>query len=189
MFDGIEFNDEFAADPYSKERVVVVGLVDKFTETTYDIEEIDAAILNLRTPVTAKAYDVTYDDYAELVVEDEMGYYNPKYLGHDLVINQDGTKSITPYVPNTANSYANLVANPDKAIANAVMWDEGVHESINDAIEALRQKQLIVDQGGENRVAGINAIEGGYRVNGDHPAAGGTDITPTNDYQFSVDGV
>lgn len=189
MFDGFEFNDEFAADPYSKEKVVVVGLVDKFTETTYDIEEIDAAILNLKTPVTAKAYDVTYDDYAELVVEDEMGYYNPKYLGHDLVINQDGTKSITHYVPKSANSYANLVTNPDKAIANAVMWDEGVHESINDAIEALRQKQLIVDQGGENAVAGINAIEGGYRVSGDHPDAGGTDITPTNDYQFSVDGV
>jgi len=187
-FGNLTFDDNFAADPYSKEKVVVVGFEDKFTEDSYDISEIDEEILKLKTYKVAKAYDVTYDDYAELVVEDEMGYYNPKYLGHDYV-RTAGVGSITFFTASGAGSYATMYAdNLDKAIANATMWDDGVHDSINDAIDALKQKKLIIDQGEDSGVAGINAIQGGYKVSDDKPDAGDTDLVNTNSYQFSVEG-
>ena len=187
-FGNLTFDDNFAADPYSKEKVVVVGFADKFTEDSYDISEIDEEILKLKTYKVAKAYDVTYDDYAELVVEDEMGYYNPKYLGHDYV-RTAGVGSITFFTASGAGSYATMYAdNLDKAIANATMWDDGVHNSINDAIDALKQKKLIIDQGEDSGVAGIDAIQGGYKVSDDKPDAGDTDLVNTNSYQFSVEG-
>lgn len=180
-FTGIDFNDNFAADPYSKEKVVVVGLVNKFTENDYDLEEIDAQILQLKNPLTAKAYDVTYDDYAELVVEDEMGYYNPTYLGDEY----DKTEGVAFFGEDGKGTYAEEYANNlDRAIAGALMWDEGVHNSINDAIAALKQKKLILDYGVSNDAAGINSISGGYRVSASAPEHGGTDLIPDNYYVY-----
>lgn len=189
MFGDIDFNDtDFAAGPHSSEKVVVVGLADKFTESSYDLEEIDTYIISLKNSVAAKAYDVTYSDYAELVVEDEMGYYNPKYLGHDYVRTQ-GVGSITFFTASGAGSYATMYAdNLDKAVANAVMWQDGVHDSINDAIDALKQKKLVIDYGEDSGISGINSIQGGYKVSDDKPDAGTSDITSANNYEYSVDG-
>ena len=183
IFGDIVFNDQFAANPKSKEKVVVVGLTDCFTEDSYDIEEIDKTILDLKTPVTAKAYDVTYSDYAELVIEDEMGYYNPAYLGKAI------DKTTTPYTLTPFNpSYAEEVANVDAALANAVMWGDGVHNSINDAIDALKQERLILDQGSGSATSGIASITGGYKVSDDKPLAGDTDLTEDNDYTYGSTG-
>lgn len=189
MFGDIDFNDtDFAGGPHSSEKVVVVGLADKFTESSYDLEEIDTYIISLKNSVAAKAYDVTYSDYAELVVEDEMGYYNPKYLGHDYVRTQ-GVGSITFFTASGAGSYATMYANNlDKAVANAVMWQDGVHDSINDAIDALKQKKLVIDYGEDSGISGINSIQGGYKVSDDKPDAGASDITTANNYEYSVDG-
>ena len=179
FFGDIVFNDAFAAEAKSKEKVVVVGLSGKFTETTYDIEEVDKVILGLKDVVNAKAYDITYDDYAELVIEDEMGYYNPTYIGKEV------DRSTTPYTLTPFNpSYAEEVTDVDSALANAVMWGDGIHNSINDAIDALKQERLVLDQGAASAVAGIAAITGGYKVSDDEPAAGGTDITDDNNYTY-----
>lgn len=189
MFGDIDFNDtDFAGGPHSSEKVVVVGLADKFTESSYDLEEIDTYIISLKNSVAAKAYDVTYSDYAELVVKDEMGYYNPKYLGHDYVRTQ-GVGSITFFTASGEGSYATMYANNlDKAIANAAMWQDGVHDSINDAIDALKQKKLVIDYGEDSGISGINSIQGGYKVSGNKPDAGTSDDIPANNYEYSVDG-
>ena len=187
-FGNLTFNDNFAADPYSKEKVVVVGLANKFTEDTYDLKEINEEIIKLKTYKVAKAYDITYDDYAELVVEDEMGYYNPKYLGYKYSRN-NGAGTVDFFTATGAKSYATMFADKlDKAIANAVMWDDGVHNSINDAIDALKQKKLVLDYGEVNAASGIDAIQGGYKVSDDKPNPGDTDLVEGNSYQFSVDG-
>ena len=47
IFGDITFNDEFAGAPNSDEKIVVVGLAGKFTEGTYDVEEINEYIKNL----------------------------------------------------------------------------------------------------------------------------------------------
>lgn len=193
-FGDLTFSSDFAADPNSKEKIVVVGLTGKFTENSYDLEEIDDEILKLKNPHVAKAYDVTYDDYAELVVEDEMGYYNPKYLGHDYV-RTAGVGSITFFTASGAGSYATMYANNlDRAIANATMWDAGQHDSINDAIDALKQKKLVIDYGVSSDAAGISSISGGYKVtdidphsSAVSPSAGYSDLVSTNTYIYNGD--
>ena len=161
IFGSIAFDDNFTIAPHSTEKVVVVGLDGKFDEATYDIDEINEVIGNLTESVEAKAYDVTYTDYAELVVEDEMGYYNPEFLGYQY---DKKNQSITGFTEE--NSYAKLFPGDkaDEAIENAVMWGDNLHYSINDAIDALRQKQLILDASEANGTAGIDAIFGGYKV-------------------------
>jgi hypothetical protein len=66
-----------------------------------------------------------------------MGYYNPKYLGKYVYDNLT-KKKVMNFFNNTDNKYIDAYSEYDRAIANAVMWDEGVHDSINDAIDALR---------------------------------------------------
>jgi len=108
----------------------------KFDEGSYDIDEINETISKLKDYVEAKAFDVTYNDYAELVVNDEMGYYNPDFLGYAFNRKE---QTMTPFDDtNTYKKYAGEKL--DNAIADAVMWEDGVHYSINDAIDALRQK-------------------------------------------------
>ena len=186
IFGDVAFNDNFAAAPKSAEKVVVAGLVGKFDESTYDLEEVNGVIAQLRDTLEAKAYDVTYNDYAELVVEDEMGYFNPKFLGKDYVRKQ-GVGSITFF---GANGYKEYVGdNVDVAIKDAEMWSDGVHYSINDAIDALRQKKLVLDTSETNGAVGIESIFGGYKVGSKEDPKAGTEDTVNADniYNYKVD--
>ena len=189
MFGDIAFNDDFAAAPFSTQKVIVAGLEGKFDEDSYDFDEINEVIGQLRDTIEAKAFDVTYTDYAELVVEDEMGYYNPKFLGKNYK-RTHGVGSITFF---GEGGYRETFGdNVDVAIEDATMWSDGVHYSINDAIDALRQKLLILDASEGNGAAGISDIFGGYRVASETtPDAGKEDIPAdgyeNNKYKFSTD--
>lgn len=186
MFGEITFNDNFAAAPYSKSKVVVIGLIDRMTEGTYDISEVNDAINGLTKTYTAKAYNVTYGEYAELVVEDEMGYYRPDFLGYAYERNADGTASMTKFDATGANSYAQLMT-PDRAILNAQMWDKGVHYSINDAIAALRQKKQVLDSDTDSTSSALESIFGGYKVGEtDKPDTGNSDLKDNNTYSYKT---
>lgn len=199
MFGEITFNDNFAAAPHSTEKVVIAGLAGKFTDGTYDLDEIQSTIKGLTQTYSAKAYDVVYDNYAELVVEDEMGYYNPAFLGYEYErVNGKGVMtSFTNYYSYAAWSETSELGR-DAAIAFAKMWEDGVHYSINDAIDALRQKQKILDRSEPNGIKGINSIFGGYKVSSNDeksdyvtdPEVGheDTDEEYNNIYKYSVDG-
>lgn len=191
IFGDITFDDNFAATPYSTEKIVVAGLSDKFDEANYDLEEVNEVISGLTETITAKAYDVVYNDYAELVVEDEMGYYNPKFLGKDYK-RVKGNGQISFF--DDSSAYVSYVGedNVDVAIEDAVMWSDGVHYSINDAIDALRQKKLIIDASEDSGVAGIENIFGGYKVSStETPDPGKEDIVADgytdNLYSYKVD--
>lgn len=186
MFDNLVFNDNFAVAPNSTERVVVCGLSGRFTQTGYDLDEVREAISNLTKTYDAKAYNVLYTDYAELIVEDEMGYYNPKYLGNNYQRNMNGTASITFFDEN--RTYESEYKDIDYALDGAEMWGKDEHYSINDAIDALRQKKKVIDAGEESGLVGINSIYGGYKVNDEKPLAGETDLIDTNLYNYKVDG-
>lgn len=186
MFDNLVFNDNFAVAPNSTERVVVCGLSGRFTQTGYDLDEVREAISNLTKIYDAKAYNVLYTDYAELIVEDEMGYYNPKYLGNNYQRNMNGTASITFFDEN--RTYESEYKDIDYALDGAEMWGKDEHYSINDAIDALRQKKKVIDAGEESGLVGINSIYGGYKVNDEKPLAGETDLIDTNLYNYKVDG-
>ena len=206
MFGDITFNDNFSSTPYSTERIVVVGIAGKMTEETYDIEEVAEEIKKLTTTYTAKGYDVIYNDYAELVVEDEMGYFDPAFLGYDFK-REHGLGAISFFKSKATNdnkkngnekvvykNWAKERKGVDMAISAANMWDEGVHYSINDAIDALRQKQKVLDANTEDGVAGIRSIFGGYRVswrkkNGELSVIpGDDDIDENRYYDFSANG-
>lgn len=186
IFENLVFNDNFAAAPNSTEKMVVCGLSGRFTKTGYDLDEVRAAISSLNTEYSAKAYDITYLDYAELLVEDEMGYFNPKYLGNNYQRKVDGTAVISFFDSN--RPYSSEYPDIDFAIDGAEMWGKNEHYSINDAIDALKQKKKILDAGEESRLAGINSIYGGYRVNDVKPNPGDTDLIQKNKYKYSVDG-
>lgn len=186
MFDNLVFNDNFAVAPNSTERVVVCGLSGRFTQTGYDLDEVREAISNLTKIYDAKAYNVLYTDYAELIVEDEMGYYNPKYLGNNYQRNMNGTASITFF--DEDRTYESEYKDIDYALDGAEMWGKDEHYSINDAIDALRQKKKVIDAGEESGLVGINSIYGGYKVNDEKPLAGETDLIDTNLYNYKVDG-
>lgn len=160
---GLAFEDCYALSPNSSERVVVLGFDSNlnddrdnasWTDADYDVNEINETLNNLTGSFTAKAYDVTYGSYAELVVEDEMGYYNPKFLGTSY------NKTTKKVEGNYASVYASKI---DSILANAQMWGDGVHFSINDAIDALRQVQKKIDSDNSS-TDGIKDVYGGYRV-------------------------
>lgn len=196
MFGDFDFNDGFASAPKSTDRIVVAGLVGKFDESSYDLDEIKEAFSALTNSIEAKAYDVTYTDYAELVVEDEMGYYNPAYLGNNYTRSNgngtiqffaDASAYIAAVDPNNEGKY-------DPAIAGAVMWGDDKHYSINDAIDALRQKKLVLDTASELGAGGLANVFGGYKVsskdNGDVEPTPGTEDTDNADnlYGYTIEG-
>ena len=165
LFGGFEFNDNFAAAPNSKEKVVVVGLAGRISENLYDEEEINAAIKDLTDTIEAKAYDVTYTDYAEIVVEDEMGYYLPQQLGYAY---DKSLKAVTFF--NDSFTYEDFAADRrgvDLGIAGAVYtWGDGKHYSINDAIDALKQEKQVVDNSVDTATTGATRVFGGHKVQG-----------------------
>ena len=155
------FEDCYSLAPNSSERVVVLGIgtapsVDRseasWTDADYSVNEVNEALNSLTGSFTAKAYDVVYGMYAELVVEDEMGYFNPKFLG----TSYDKTDRI---VKGDYTTYPNK----DSVLAGAQMWGENIHFSINDAIDALRQAQKEIDADSTS-AEGIGGIYGGYKV-------------------------
>lgn len=174
LFGNFTFSDEFAAAPNSTEKVVVLVYAGKDTDTTYDTEEVRAEIDKLTTSYKAKAYDVTYKDYAELFVKDEMGYYNPDFLGTAYVKNNDGSYSIT-------TGYPGEFENPDAVLTGAKMWGSSTHLSINDAIDALKEKKKILDTKTESGLSGLNSISGGYKVS-EIEEANGTDADGIYNY-------
>lgn len=186
IFNNIAFNDKFAIAPNSTEKIVVCGIAGRFSSANYDLDEVKEAINNLTTTYAAKAYDVTYTDYAELIVEDEMGYFNPKYLGNDYTRKTDGTSAIHFF--DDTRTYESLYKDIDYVLDNAEMWGKDEHYSINDAIDALRQKKKVIDMGEESRLAGINSIYGGYKVKDETPLPGNTDLITNNVYNYSVNG-
>lgn len=178
LFGDIDFNDNFAIAPFSSERIVVVGIADNMTDGLYDVDEVMEKINQLTDTFLAKAFDVTYGEYAELVVEDEMGYFNPAFLGTNYkrthgngaidffkpTVRDDAPVGIEVNGENTYKTWAASRKGIDTAIALADMWDEGIHYSINDAIDALRQKQKVLDAGIDSGLSGIRSIFGGYKV-------------------------
>ena len=188
MFGEFDFNDQFVSSPKGTERVVVVGLAGKFDEGSYDFEEIKEAFLTLTDSIEAKAYDVTYSEYAELVVEDEMGYYNPKFLGKNYR-RTNGTGAIDFFAD--AQAYIDFVGaeKADLALANATMWGDGKHYSINDAIDALRQKRLLIDTSEPSGASGLAGAFGGYLVSSTGDPTPGTEDTTGEDniYEYFVD--
>lgn len=185
MFGNIDFNDEFAAAPYSGEKIVVVGVAGKFDDNTYDLDEVNEVIGQLKTTITAKAYDVVYNDYAELVVNDEMGYYNPAFLGGSY----NKSTGVAFFADGEYKTTYGKKA--DNAIADAEMWDKNTHYSINDAIDALKQKKLVLDASAESNAKGIDKIFGGYKVNDLKPTPGTKDDSATysdNTYGYEING-
>ena len=190
IFGNIAFNDDFSSAPNSTEKIVVAGIAGRFSANAYDVDEVKEEIKNLHTFYSAKAYNVTYTDYAELIVEDEMGYYNQNFLaaGNSYKRNDNGSASVTHFTTDsTYKTYATANNGIDYAIANATMWGAAEHESINDAIEALKQKKKIIDASADSKLTGLNRIYGGYKVNSTHPEAGSTDLS--NEYSYTVGGV
>lgn len=201
IFGDIDFNDNFASAPFSSEKIVVVGLSGKFTDGTYNVEEVEEYIKQLTNTYRAKAYDTVYNDYAELVVEDEMGFYRSDFLGYEYTKNGITGEAIVDFFDGN-NTYSDWIENQgllkDTAIANATMWEDGIHYSINDAIDALRQKQETLDIGEAGGINGLKSIFGGYKVsskNADQtatPDAGAEDaddIYPDNKYEYSFGGL
>lgn len=190
MFGDIQFNDNFSLTPNSTEKVVVLGLADKFTEYLYDFDEINTVINKLNKVITAKAYDLTYNLYAELLVEDEMGYYNEKQLGVTRIYNTQNEENIGTAYPHTT-AEAERIRHGfkiDRILSNAKMWDRGIHYSINDAIEALRAKQMVIDTASDSGLMGFKSIHGGYKVTNDNIDINENDLTGTYDYSGTDNG-
>lgn len=190
MFGDIQFNDNFSLTPNSTEKVVVLGLADKFTEYLYDFDEINTVINKLNKVITAKAYDLTYNLYAELLVEDEMGYYNEKQLGVTRIYNSQNEENIGTAYPHTT-AEAERIRHGfkiDRILSNAKMWDRGIHYSINDAIEALRAKQMVIDTASDSGLMGFKSIRGGYKVTNDNIDVNENDLTGTYDYSGTDNG-
>lgn len=166
---GIEFNDEFTIAPNSTEKIVVVGVSGKFDASDYSAEEINDVIKSLTFTLKAKAYDVVYKDYAELIVADEMGYFDPVAL-----VRADGEDI------------------EDTVLANLTMWNEDTCKSINDAILALRAKKGVLDRVEDTAVTGPDSISGGYLVQSDNGSSdNGQEYTFTGNVNsaYSLDAV
>ena len=167
LFGGFEFDDNFATAPNGRERVVVVGLIGRISENLYDLEEVDEAIKELRDTIEAKAYDIVYKDYAELLVEDEMGYYLPQQLGYYL---DKKTQTVSSFTPDgvTYGDWSKTKRGTDLGIYNAVnTWGDDTHYSINDAIDALKEEKKLIDGGAEFTQTGYTRVYGGYKVTGE----------------------
>lgn len=191
MFGDFEFNDEFAIAPNGRERIVVCGLVGKTSENLYDLDEINDAFKAMTDTIEAKAYDVVYTDYAELVVEDEMGYYIPDQLGRydravkDMIFFGDSGSYV---------EYANTGKGVDLGLAAAVKtWGDDTHYSINDAIDALKQEIQVIDGELDVTAGGFSRIFGGYLVKGKDSYRYHGPVRPTNDagasYQYRANGL
>lgn len=191
----LAFIDEYAAGPNSTEQVVILGLAGT-TSSTYNVDEVNEALKALTTTYKAKAYDVSYGTFAELVVEDEMGYYNPKFLGNAY---DKANGVIEPFAGGSNDTVADAQAEYrewstdnrgcDIAIANATMWGNNVHYSINDAIDALRQKKLLLDAAESSGMSGIEDIFGGYKVTSDADplvTTEDTDTTYNDNYSYKA---
>lgn len=166
LFGGFEFDDNFATAPNGRERVVVVGLTGRISENLYDLEEVDEAIKELRYTIEAKAYDIVYTDYAELLVEDEMGYYLPQQLGYYL---DKKSQTVSFFTPDgvTYGDWSKTKRGTDLGIYNAVStWGDDTHYSINDAIDALKEEKKLIDSGAEFTQTGYTRVFGGYKVTG-----------------------
>lgn len=160
IFEGkIEFNDNFAAAPNSTQKVVVVGLVGNFEANTYSTEAINDTIKAFTFTMKAKAYDVAYKDYVELIVDDEMGYFDPTML---------------TLADGTAATDAN-----DSVISSLTMWNQDTCDSINDAILALRQKKGVLDRVEDSSITGPTSLTGGYKVGVD------TDSDLDENYEYT----
>lgn len=188
----LAFFDEYAAGPNSTEQVVILGLVGT-TGSTYNVDEVNEALKALTHTYKAKAYNVSYGTYAELVVEDEMGYYNPKFLGNAY----DKTYGvIEPFATDTEENacaeyreWSTDNRGCDIAIANATMWGNKAHYSINDAIDALKQKRLLLDAAESSGMSGIEDIFGGYKVTSEAdplPTTEDIDSTYNDDYSYKA---
>lgn len=187
LLSGIEFSSEFVSAPNSTDRLVIVGLTDAMTAGSYNIEDVNTRIKDMTQSVSAKAYDVSYSDYAELVVEDEMGYFNPGFIGTEYNKLTGEVKFVSE-----SNKYTDL-ENYDTALALADMWkDDERCTSINDAIEALRAKKAIVDANSTVENKGIKSISGGYKVADKAVTPGTSDLDeseyPNNIYTYSIEG-
>ena len=199
MISNLTFEDAYALGPQSTKRVVVLGPAASFASTealpetaswsvnNYDLEDVNTLINELVQTFEAKAYDIVYNNYAELVVEDEMGYFNPKFLGTRY------NKRDKAVVGNFATDYVAPITygkGKDIALAGATMWGEDEHYSINDAIDALRQQQKILDANNNTKTTGIKGLFGGYKVTGQKiPAIGAEDVdTNTALYTYSNGG-
>ena len=177
LFGGFEFDDNFATAPNGKERVVVVGLSGRISENLYDLEEVDEAIKELRDTIEAKAYDITYTDYAELLVENEMGYYLPQQLGYYL---DKKTQTVSFFTPDgaTYSDWSKTKRGTDLGIYNAVnTWGDDTHYSINDAIDALKGEKKLIDGAADFTETGYTRVFGGYKVTGKASQS----VTPLDD--------
>ena len=164
LFGAFDFDDTYASAPNGVERVVVVGLAGKTAESLYDFDEINDAIKELTSTFEAKAYTITYTDYAELVVEDEMGYYLPQQLGGS---RSSRTGEVTFFAAGQYESWARARKGIDPGIQGAVnTWGDATHYSINDAIDALKQEKQVLDVAGEVSATGYDRVFGGYKVRG-----------------------
>lgn len=191
MFTGIEFNDNFAAAPGSETKVVVVGVTGSVSEGLYDIVEVNKTINQLTESYSAKAYDITYSDYAELLVENEMGFYVPQQLGSAY---NKKTGAITLFDQNnTYYDFATARKGVDTGIYNAVnTWGDDTHYSINDAIDALKQKAKTLDAAEGSSETGFTRVFGGYKVTGKETVASPIidDIAAQNKYNsYTINGV
>lgn len=185
LFAGFEFNDEFTVAPNSTEKIVVVGLSGKVSENLYEISEVDSALKEMTTSIEAKAYDVTYSDYAELIVENEMGFYVPNQLGSQY---DKATETLTYFAANGYKTFANAGKGIDLGILNAVhTWGNDTHYSINDAIDALKQEAKLIDANENSNTNGYTKAFGGYRVTGEGLTTPFTDAASTYN-SFTVNG-
>lgn len=183
LFGAFDFDDNFVTAPNGRERVVVVGLAGKISENLYDMDEINEALKTMKDTLATKAYVIGYSDYAELVVEDEMGYYVPQQLGYEIdrktgavtffktKEEEAAAKEKKEETPKNSNlTYAEFAKKKrglDTGILNAVQtWGDEAHYSINDAIDALKQQKQLLDATGETRNVGFDKIFGGYLVRG-----------------------
>lgn len=176
QFGALTFSDSFAVSSNSSEKLVVLGVTGRLTQNTYSLEEVMSAINQLTTSYIAKGYDITYNDYANLSVENEMGYFNPTFLGTTFNRIGDGDYTI-------GTAYPGALTNVDNSLNLATMWGSGEHLSINAAIDALRQRLQIIDSMDESMVSGIDSVSGGYLVN----TIGTVNLTDANGvYTYSI---
>lgn len=185
LLSGIEFSSEFVSAPNSTDRLVIVGLTDAMTAGSYNVEDVNTRIKDMTQSISAKAYDVSYKDYAELIVEDEMGYFNPHFIGTEY----NKLKGEVNFISED-NKYTDF-ATYDSALALADMWkDNEKCSSINDAIAALRAKKAIVDANATVESKGIKSISGGYEISEESPEAGKSDLDldtySSNTYKYSI---
>lgn len=195
LMGGLEFYDSYAGSPNSTEQVVVLGLAGMTDGTSnYDVDEINEVLKGLTDTYKAKAYDVSYGTYVELVVEDEMGYYNPRFLGNAYDKTNGTIDAFGDTVADAQSEYREWSTDNygcDTAIATATMWGNDAHYSINDAIDALKQKKLLLDTADAEALSGIEGIFGGYKVTSDADPAVSTEDTDdaySDDYAYSVGG-